>query len=86
MVDAVRDPSFRGAAAEVLKYCREQALHECVVGLNVNLDVFPATGTLWASEVWRGRPTNLWGKEHVWEFVPVSATLEKQMECEVGQV
>jgi len=46
MVDAVKDPSFRGAAAEVVKYCQEQALHECVVGLNVNLDVFPATGTL----------------------------------------
>jgi len=46
MVNAVKDPSLRRAAAEVEKYCQEQALHEWVVGLNVNLGVSPATGTL----------------------------------------
>ena len=46
MGNADKDPSLRRAAAEVVKYCQEQALHEWVVGLNVNLGVSPATGTL----------------------------------------
>ena len=43
-VTATNDPSLRRAAAEVDKYCREHALHEWVIDLNVNLGISPATG------------------------------------------
>lgn len=46
MATAVKEPSWRRAAAEVEKYCSEHALHEWVVKVNVDLGVSPATGVL----------------------------------------
>ena len=46
MASATKEPLWRRACAEVVKYCREKSLHEWVSHLNVDRGISPATGLI----------------------------------------
>lgn len=46
MASATKTPALQRAAVQVEKYCREQALHDWVVKLNVDKGISPTTGVL----------------------------------------